>query len=368
MSEEKIMILKMLKEGKITEEEALKLLSAVGEGEGKTEKAKDFNLVENTQNLADKIVKGVDKILKMTGEKLNNIELGYDFDIDLGDSYKYSFSKFKSKIEKTLVHELANTEGIELEVRNNDGSIDLHVWDEPRVEVLAHVNYNEQYVDKEYDFIEIVQEGKVVKIKTADYKLRRQPFNVKLDISVPRGMFEGTNIKSKNGSIKITGLNSKHVVAKTFNGRLNASDMNTENASLSSTSGGVSVKNSSGNILEMETVNGKLSVQNARFMRISANTVNGSIKTDELSEVVRFLEVSTVNGSVNIMVDDMNRPIRFETTKSLRISSKVVLPDGFTKVFNENGKVEATTSNYDDSREDKLEILASTVNGSISVE
>lgn len=34
MSEEKIMILKMLKDGKIDEEEALKLLNAVGEKKG----------------------------------------------------------------------------------------------------------------------------------------------------------------------------------------------------------------------------------------------------------------------------------------------------------------------------------------------
>ena len=122
MSEEKIMILKMLKDGKISEEEALKLLNAVGEKKGeKTYKpnkrneihieADDYDVIDASDKFASKISNFVNKIVTKsleTAEKgMRDGHVYANFSFDDGDRFKNKkFATLKLDVDKNKKYDL----------------------------------------------------------------------------------------------------------------------------------------------------------------------------------------------------------------------------------------------------------------------
>ncbi|MFM1583347.1 SHOCT-like domain-containing protein, partial [Helcococcus ovis] len=74
MSEEKKLILKMLKENKISEDEALKLLDAIGSNKNTEKNKKEDNTEFSTGNFVSKIINGVEKAINIASKKIENMD------------------------------------------------------------------------------------------------------------------------------------------------------------------------------------------------------------------------------------------------------------------------------------------------------
>ena len=122
MSEEKKLILTMLKEDKISEEEALRLLEAIGQNEKeeteKTNFSKKEESFENSVNsFVSKIITGVETAINKAGDAINNM----DFDIS---NINISGSKFNANTTKT--YKIENIEEpINLFINNLQGAIQI---------------------------------------------------------------------------------------------------------------------------------------------------------------------------------------------------------------------------------------------------
>lgn len=369
MSEERKMILKMLKDGKISEDEALKLLDAIGQNDEKVYEGNTTNsFAESTQNLANKIVSGVDKILKKTGEKLNSIDIAYDFDIDLGDSRNYSFSRFKSKTNKRKVIEVKDLESPNLLVNNTNGKIKVDTWDMDYIEVNASVTFNEKYVNESYDFVEDYVNGDNVEIRVAHHNSKKQPFNVDLDIYVPKKRYGNVDVRSTNGLVDVSFVESNVFHGENVNGKLEVKKVIANEVKLESVNGKVLAQEVETTNLDLDCVNGKIEFFDNLAKDISVNNVNGPIVGGMISEITGKLSIESVNAGIELNNLNFERPIRLETGRLAEYTTRLELSEKFANVRKENRKTEATSASYSDMAENKLEIFISTVNGRIKVQ
>ena len=143
MNEEKKMILDMLKEGKITVEQASDLLEAVGKDKSKN----------NEESFVDKLSTSFEKIMKKTSETISN----FDFDIDL-DSVNipniYHINSQKTE-NQTKIDDEVNA--IEIDLIN--GSLDIERAQENHIMVDEKVYFkNKEDQVNDYLNIEVVED------------------------------------------------------------------------------------------------------------------------------------------------------------------------------------------------------------------
>lgn len=140
MSDERIMILEMLEEGKITTEEALKLLDAIGE---KDEEYNYYNHNTSRSNgdLASKIVSGIENAFNKVSSAFSNIEFSTEF-----------FDNQSGRTTKSI--RIDNIDDyINLYINNRNDIVEIYQWDNTYVEAIANISYNEKEYNRDYDFI-----------------------------------------------------------------------------------------------------------------------------------------------------------------------------------------------------------------------
>lgn len=373
MTEEKKLILKMLKEGKITEDEAIKLLDAVGKSDDKvgfSRQGNDFDehkFEEKVENLTQSLMSSVDKAMKKVGESLSKIEVGYDFDFDLGNGFQYNVNNFKSSGEKTIEIELPDAEGLNISVYNNNGYTEISGYDGDKIKIEAQYKYDDRYVEPDYKFVDWVVEDNSVKIEGAKANSKKQPFVVNLEIELPNRLYQLILADSVNGSVELDGLEAKDIKVTSNNGRLEVAKCKADTIDLSSTNGKIFAENNSGETLLLNTVNGKVELELNSCKSIDATSVNGPVYCYGISLGNKLLNLDTVNSKVEIEIEDLDRPMSLQASAVTRLLSKMSLPRQFTEVNSKAGKLQATTFDYSEDSDIKLDINISVVNGKINI-
>lgn len=367
MSEERKMILQMLKEGKISEEAALRLIEALGDNKEQVE-ANKFDFLGNTQKFADNLVKSVDKILKKTGEKISSIDIDYDFDLDLGDKYKYSFGKNRSKANKVEQFDVNTDDEIKVYINNSNGPIEVLKWEENYVQVKTDVDYNEKYLDEDYDFVNNSFENGILTIDSSNKKYKKQPFNASIKVFMPEVNIGDVLIKSNKGSIKASEIKANNFIIKSVNGSVTVSDLYGNKLEIKTTNGTINTNLITGEDIKLETINGKINYNQGQVKNAVIKTINGTINADLVGLNSEHMNLDTVNGSININLEDLTRPIKLEASKLSKLLSNLDVSNEFTEAVEDDKKSILTTKSYTEDAENKLLIEASTVNGRISVE
>lgn len=349
MTEEKKIILTMLKEGKISQEEALRLLDAVEEPKS------DQDFEDTAKNFLNKFMNGLNSALKKTGDALAGIDVN-DFGVDIGQNRAKTENIIKTQIQgpSPRVH-----------VRNTNGRVHLYTWDNDYIETRTSVSFDKRELDQDYDFITIEESEGTYTINSNQTKLSNR-FTVSLSIALPRICFNEFMVESTNGSIEVNFLEAKQMTLESTNGSIECNSVSIENATLETTQGNIDINDVSASRLSANTTNGTITCKDVSIENLITQTINGLVRIGEINKEVRNIDSSTVNGNIYISIADFTRPIKASLKGKTR-NELTELLENFSEVKKEGKTTLATTETYDDTRNDNMEINSSTVNGRISI-
>ena len=274
MNEEKKMILDMLKEGKITVEQASDLLEAVGKDKSKN----------NEESFVDKLSTSFEKIMKKTSETISN----FDFDIDL-DSVNipniYHINSQKTE-NQTKIDDDVNA--IEIDLIN--GSLDIERAQENHIMVDEKVYFkNKEDQVNDYLNIEVVEDKLIVSVNE-NYKSLDASANVKLYLG--KNIYDSLDINIVNGQVELCDVDFKENNIESTNARFTIIN-SAGNIDLKNTNGKIEIRNTNGN-LEVSNVNGSVYLSNISGENANVDIVNGSIRIDGLNmeNVAKYLNTS----------------------------------------------------------------------------
>ena len=316
MNEEKKMILDMLKEGKITVEQASDLLEAVGK-----DKAKN-----NEESFIDKLSTSFEKVMKKTSETISN----FDFDLDL-DSVNipniYHINSQKSENQTKIDDEIN-----EIEINLINGSLDIERAQENHIMVEEKVFFkNKEDQKNDYLNIEVVEDKLLINVNE-NYRSLDASANVKLYLG--KNIYDKLDANIINGQVEICDVDFKENNIESTNARFTL--INTAgNIDLKNTNGKIEIRNTNGD-LEVSNVNGSVYLTNVSGKNANVEVVNGSIRIDGLN--MENVDLASKAGSIRIfkIIDAKN------VNMATQFGSVVV----DTNEFNKNIKALIKSSSY----------------------
>ncbi|EHR34126.1 DUF4097 family beta strand repeat protein [Helcococcus kunzii] len=378
MSEEKKLILNMLKEGKITEDEALKLLDAIGEKEKKEEEKTNFaekeaSFENSVNNFVNKILSGVETAINKAGDVINNM----DFDIS---NINIAGSKFNANTTKTYKIEDIE-EPINFFVNNLQGAIQIQSHNQDYIECIAIINYDNKYHDENDEFL-------IHKIEDNNHyfgiDLNKNNWNFKsqLIINLPKDKLNSIKVRNSNSKIQannfdidnvifettnarieFSNITSKSINATTTNAKIEAINVGTDKIVTNTTNSKISLSEIKSDELEAYTTNGKINLTKLNVVDVIAQNTNGSLYVSNIFDDTNKLDLSSTNGGIYIEGLNFERSIK----ASLSARNSDVISPKFSKIYRDKHSTKAYTENYDENAENTLDITAVTTNGKISI-
>lgn len=369
--EEILLILKMVQDGKISNEDAAKLIEAIeAKDAGRSEyyhhshkerKSSKKSFEEKMEEMAEGLENMVSDVVGSTQEAFRNFP-----EINPGNWF--------NKAEKRHFTYGAK-EGMNLKLISKNGSIKLFPGEE-KINVVFSI-YTKKDVDDVMENIVINHSdeelfidasgvdggvGIEVRIPTLEYG--------KINISTRNGSLRCCPIKAddielntKNGSLKFNGAISPVVKALTKNGSITCENSNSDKAGISTSNGSITVNDSEFKLLDTNTTNGGIRCYSCKSDNISAHTSNASIIMEDCEPIGSngIMDLKTSNGNVRIQIPkDIGAMFKAQAGRHGKVT--VNLPCS----INKNMEYEGKTEGYDN-LERKINITARTNLGRIDI-
>jgi len=457
MSEERIMILTMLQEGKITSEEATKLLNALDEAELK-EYEKFTSGTADTSNYDSKdkeYKKTFEEAEKKIKEKLEKKSKEFEkWSEDFGEQFGQKFEKwgedfgeqFSQKFDKlgSSINEGAEsfadkifdfidgivdkgsfrglfgeydtiTEHIEKDISDSlnpslefqafNGKITLQSWDKNIISVKAICKLKKGSYTKDNPIYDLIIDEEKYIFKP---RYKKQKAGISLEVFIPKKHYERIFLFTSNGklevkkadtkellletsnaSIRLNDIQSDRINACTKNGRIAALDinskifdvdtnngsidlcaLNTDQANITTSNGKISAAKITSDILNLTTSNSQITVYDCNLKHINCNTSNSSIKVVDIATTsLSNVDLNTSNGKIELYFSDKNAIFNLEAQTSMG-HINIDIPNLVYTLNNQqnlgNKRVLAHSANYS-SQENSVNVIASTLNGSINI-
>lgn len=392
--EEKMMILKMLQEGKITAEEAHKLLEAVDKNPSGFEadmRRNEKKLEEKMQELSQKANKLAEKVgskLNSSAEKFNSNseKFGDDFAKRMesfGNEIADSAVKFTDKLvnylgsfvdvgidkcqyKKNFVYQL--TENAEVYVDTNNFAVIVNPTEEKELLVDFYVNSTVPNMTMD-DYIKIEESAAGINIKT---QFPSKTWG-KVEILVPQHLRK-LSVLTNNGKCELNDISAESIESNTSNGKITLDNCQSSSIRAITSNGNVISADTSAAYADYNTANGKIEIESCKFDRLEAKTSNGSIVLDGIGKMNSpegNYSLSTSNGKIVIELDETDAlGCMIDASTSLG-SITVDLPQLSyfidKKNFSMQSMAQVKSSNFD-SVNDKIFINAHTSNSSIVID
>ena len=363
MSDEKKLILRMLKEGKITEEEAITLLDSIKENNNQ-KKANfsqfgSFTQFEN--NLVEKISQAATKISKKSQEMINN----FDFE-DINIKFNSNMEP-RTKAERVVSENIISDENPELEITNVNGKILITSWENEEIEAKADINYDDTLVSGDYGFVKITKEEGRVKIEPDYEKSSPRHFDMNIKVNVPQKIFRNIKVESRNGNIEIEKVQVENLEVLSTNSKVKLVGTTANNAKLQTTNARISIDEINGENLDVDTTNGKIELNNVSTKFVNLKSTNGTLLIANIKDTVENIKANTNSGNIMISLKDLYKPVKAKVKNHLKDMDTGNFSDSkFTNFVNEDSSMIAYSDGYDEGSE-KLEIEASTFNGAVNI-
>ena len=348
MTEERRKVLDMLSEGKVTVEEAERLLEALQDPHHVETRKKRRRRRINDPISPIPNVEALQDSLEGLGE-----EIGRGLEESLSG---WSESEDRDKDGKTSMRDdtFAVGDNPRLLVRGFNGRIRVLAGEPGSIRVRARLKKPRGI---KYS---AVQEGDIITVEVKDrqsegflHGFSRQRSGANIEVVVPvttsvdlatsngpvelQGTEGGGTVQSKNGPIRV----------ENFRGDLNAT---TKNAP-------ITVKTFSGSA-ELSSTNSRVSIEDA-YGRFDARTTNGSIKFQGSIEPGTDNRLATTNGSIKVALDDDPSLKLTAATVNGRVRCEV---PGFVASVEKRHELKGTVG------EGEAELSAKTVNGSVIIQ
>ncbi len=349
--EEKMLILQMVADGKITPEQGAELLRAVGEpkpvapprpasaplpqkaGEAKPDAVGDDvgpaldkqiretieasveASVQRAQAAAEAAAKHAEKFaerIALEGENLGKVlgesgeNLGKIFARIFGGGWAFGGGN-QFDFPEEIKGELPPEGEIEVDLSTRNGRICLDSWDEPgyRLVVMRRVRAmtEEEARVKVNDLYEFSQDGLNLRARTKELQSGFFGSNVSVHfiLTLPRDRQANVTVSSANGRLILDGLKGSSLRASTANGRIEALSNDFRRAELDSANGRIQFTGKAQD-LSVRTANGRIEADVEGAGDWDLSSANGRIELNVRREAGAAYEVeaSSVSGRVDV--------------------------------------------------------------------
>lgn len=389
-----MLILKMLQEGKITAEEAHKLLESLDTNTSNFKsdtRRYDKRFEEKMQGLHQKASKVAEKLgnsLNSSAEKFgsNSEKFGDDFAKRMesfGSDIADSAVKFSDKLvnylgnfidvgndkyqyNKNYLYPLADNAEISIDTSN------FAVIVSPTTESDLMINL---YINSSTPNLVLDEFFKVDQVNN-NFSFKTQfPSRTwgKVEVLVPKHL-STLNIVTTNGKCDLNDIIADNIVSNTSNGKISLFKCQSKNVKAATSNGRIIVSSTSSDLADFNTSNGKIEIENCKFDKLDAKTSNGAIVLDGIYKVNAkegSYNLRTSNGKITIALNNSETcGYMIDATTSVGNIS-VALPqlNYFIdkKSFSMQSVAQVKSANFD-SIADKIFINAHTSNSSIAID
>ena len=326
---DKLEILKMIENGKITVDEGLQMIEALE----LTEKIEDdvreeiYSKHVEKQNISEDF--GIEKELYATPEKDFK-----DFDVSL--------TTCKLNVERSNVDDIT----IELMDDKTRELISKPEWLH-LIEERNTISIKESRVTNLTDIFDFFKSGNMM--------LNSVFINVKIPMEtvIDKGRFSNVS-----GSVSLIGLKGIDLEAKSVSGKVYVADLKAKTIQLKSTSGNVIADNIKAGKSYLKTTSGKVKCTGDQYY-LECKTVSGGIDAD-CGALLSNVQASTISGRISLhLVEPESFNLKLDSI------SGSIETNGFAVVNKSNSGKRSVNI---DSRSEVKSIVASTVSGKISID
>jgi len=394
ISEERILILKMLEEGKITSDEAAKLLEAI-EGGGKKDEDEGVKK-QNKINFNDEVSKVKDRLNEWKKEfKKNYSQKDFDRAVEeftkraekVGKNLAYTTIGFADKIVDFVssfvdtnsfnvfgkykatdkVFEVDNvTEGMELYVEAINGHILVKKHTDSKIVIRSIVKSPEENAEEILDFGQ--NEG-AVSIK---YN-KIGNISISHEIFLPAVKFKSIKLFTKNGKIYVEDSLAENFEAVTSNSNIDLMGVTGDKVNAATKNGRINFGYIIGREININADNSVIEIKQVKTANLNAVTKNGKILVENVhnykGEPDINMNLKTSYAGIKVNMNDMEkRGYRFkgETTNGeINLLIPEITYHNISKQMSKNF-VEAESSGYE-GYENKVNITAETYHGYIEI-
>lgn len=274
MNDEKQLILQMLKEGKITVEEANELLNAIGNKKS-----------HNDNDFMAKINQSIESVIKKTTDAFESIS---NIDLDNIDINQYTIKGQVNTSKEMRIDDEINSINIDIPSgkilieRASDSAITINqdTWAK-KGELL-------DYLD-----IEIIEDDLNISINEKYHNLEATSI---IKLGLGKNLYENLNINLVNGNIGIEDVDFTETTINSINAKVNV--INSQgNIEVQNTNGKIDIKNTNGD-LTVDNVNGSIYLANISGDKAEIDAVSGNIRVDGLN--TKTLLAETDSGNIRV--------------------------------------------------------------------
>lgn len=399
VSEEKMMILKMLQEGRINSEEAAKLLEALESKKEPHHENKGFSIPKPPpRNYYDELAKVRERINEWRRDLSKNYNQS-DFDkmVDEISAKAEKFGKnvataafgiadkvadfvgsfidtgafkiFGNCVTEEEQFEAAATEGMNIELQATNGQITVKKHQEDKILITAKIRTPQENAKGALAFS---NENGTVAVKLA----RPDTYNlsVSYDVLLPAVKFNQIALETKNGKIYVEDVASEEFVSVTKNAAIDLTGITSSRIAAETKNAKVIANYIIGRDVNIGTRNASVEIKNLKAVKLATVTANGKILLDNVqnydSENVAELCLKTSNADIKVNMndsEDKGYKIKAQTTfGDINLLIPNLLYRNAMRADRMSKQAEAETENYA-SAVQKVNVSAETTNGYIEV-
>lgn len=368
----------MLEEGKITSEEALRLLEALDNNE---EKIKD-DLKSSSENkfndTINKFSKKAEKFAEKFGpdfvSRVENVSSDFaDAAVKFADkmvgffSNGFSSTEIYKTISRNYSFPVNSLEKMKVILKTQNLSVSTSTTEAEVISLNFRLNLFDESVDID-SYMTIESEGNLIHLNT------NFPSKIwgKLDIELPINL-EALEIETSNSKCHIEDLNAASLYCNTSNGKIEIEDCNCENLNAKTNNGKILISKCRASYAIADTSNGNIEIEDSGFDSLKSITSNSSIflsRFNSISTGEAKFDLQTSNGKIKIALskyDGIAYKINAKTSLG-NINTSELEPSFIIDKNNSNMKAEAYVKSSDYESSDKKIIMdAVTSNSSINI-
>lgn len=396
ISEERLLILKMLEEKKITSEDAAKLLAALDE-ENKQESTDNFARKQKANGFADEAAKVRDRVNEWKKEFKNNYNQA-DFD-NMIDDFATKAEKLGKNVASTTFgivdkvidyvgsfvdtnsfnifgnlqtvqknFEVYPVDGATFEISGFNGTITIKKHLDPKVTIISRIKSSAPNGE---GIVTFNDDPANISVKVNGTAMN---VSVSHEIFIPEKKFKLIKVENANGKIYIEDSLSEELIATTKNAHIELMGVNSDMVSVNTKNGRIQIGYVIGGKIEINTSNAVIDIKHIKAKDISAVTMNGRItienaqNTDADTDMNMYLKTS--NGGIKVNMNDMDSRVYKVKAHASNGSVNLLIPEIVYHNINRKGAtgsfVEAESKDYETGI-NKVNITGETMNGHIEI-
>jgi DUF4097 and DUF4098 domain-containing protein YvlB len=396
-SEERLLILKMLEQGKITSDEAVKLLEALdssgsaakshSEGAPKYQKEpnfydeiekarqklnewkKDFNKKYNQKDF-DRMIEEFSEKAEKLGKTVAATTFGLvdkmvDFVGSFVDTNAFNiFGNYKVE-ERTFESDVP--EDTNLLIEGSNGSIFVKKHLDDKIIIKSKVRSPQNNAD---EILTFEKSTGTISLKLSN----KSNISVSHEVFLPPAKFNSVKFDNSNGKIYVEDCNASSFDCITKNGAIDLMGINSDMINVSTRNARVQISYVIGKAIEINTNNSLIEIKNVKTETVKASTTNGRLFIENVQTYENCSEINlllkTSNAGIKVNMNDMDNKAYKVKAQTAYGAINLLIPEliyhNINKQSNEKSFVEAESNGYVN-YPTKVNIYAETVHGDIEV-